>query len=211
MLGKFTATGGDGRDRTMELSRFIEMTELESLVPGRYSFLLVLALFGGHMSGRLSPESVVREIRALEGIGPPSQLKAPIQNKHPPLKGLWHKHYFGDGIVPIAANVLKGLGRFGIPYAQQKVDEAKQTGVMGFFTAEDAKAIADDVVHGHLQRLRQKQELTGEWLVFARHEGRNYYLCLATHDTASHVDLRRQIDTVCCQEFPFLAQLLREA
>ena len=26
------------------------------------------------------------------------------------------------------------------------------------------------------------QNLTGECIVFARHEGRNHYLCLATHD-----------------------------
>lgn len=51
-------------------------------------------------------------------------------------------------------------------------------------------------------------ELTGEWIVYARHEGVNYYLCLGKHD--SHDDhLRSHIDGICCKEFPFLTALLR--
>lgn len=80
-----------------ELDKFSEVIGLKQAAPGRYSLLLVLALYGGVQSGQLNPAKVVYEIRGLEGIGPPSRLMPPFQNKHPPLKGLWHKHYMEDG------------------------------------------------------------------------------------------------------------------
>jgi hypothetical protein len=93
MATTFTLTAPDGTDRTAEISGFAEMIGLDHAAPGRCSLLLTLGLFGGFKSGHVDPAKVVHEIRALEGVGRPSQLKPPIQNKHPPLKGLWHKHY----------------------------------------------------------------------------------------------------------------------
>lgn len=43
------------------------------------------------------------------------------------------------------------------------------------------------------------------------HEGQNYYLTVATHDRATHDQVREQIDEVCSKEFPFLTQMLNEA
>ncbi len=93
MATKFFLTGPDGKDRTAEIASFAEVIGLDRAAPNRYSLLLTLSLYAGLKSGHLDPAKVVHEIRALEGVGRPSQLKPPIQNKHPPLKGLWHKHY----------------------------------------------------------------------------------------------------------------------
>jgi len=210
MHRKYTFTSADGQDMTAEITRFVEITGLDAVAPERYSMLLVMGLFGGFKSGMLNPAKVVHEIRALEG-GEPSRLKPPIQNKHPPLKGLWHKHYLEDGIRAVATNVEKGLKRYGIPYFQQKIDEAREAGEERFMTADDLTAIANEVVHGHWQTLAENEALTGEWLVYAEHEGKKYYLCLATHDRQHHDSLRRQIDDVCCVEFPFLTGLLENA
>ncbi|MFC3124332.1 hypothetical protein ACFOD4_04600 [Pseudoroseomonas globiformis] len=49
---------------------------------------------------------------------------------------------------------------------------------------------------------QQRCALTGEWLIFAKRNGQNYYLCLGIHgeDTSIH----RQIVTGgCLEEFPF--------
>lgn len=210
MLRKYTFTSDDGSDMTAEITRFVEITGLDSVASERYSMLLVMGLFGGFKSGMLNPSKVVHEIRALEG-GTLSRLKPPIQNKHPPLKGLWHKHYLEDGIRAVATNVQKGLINYGIPYFQQKIDEAREAGEERFMTADDVTAIANEIVHGHWRTLAENQALTGEWLVYAEHEGRNYYLCLATHDWQYHESLRQQIDAVCCVEFPFLTELLANA
>ncbi|WP_025647747.1 hypothetical protein [Paraburkholderia fungorum] len=206
-----TVTAANGEDMTAMVQGFARFIGLEQAAPGRYSMLLVLGLFGGYQSGMLNPAKVVHEIHALEGIGPPSKLKPPIQNKHPPLKGLWHKHYLEDGPRAMALNILKGLKRYSIPVFQQRIDAAKAAGEERYVMPEDIEAIATDAVHGNWMRLAAAEALTGEWIVYAKYEGQNYYLALATHDSSTHDQVRQQIDALCCQEFPFLADLLANA
>jgi hypothetical protein len=208
---EIVVTAANGEDITAMVRGFARFIGLEQAAPGRHSMLLVMALFGGVKSGRLNPAKVVHEIRALEGIGPPSKLKPPIQNKHPPLRGLWHKHYLEDGLSSMAQNILKGLKRYSIPVFQQRIDEAKAAGEDRYVMPEDIEAIATDAVHGNWMRLSAAQALTGEWILFAQHEGQNYYLALATHDKDTHDQVRQQIDALCCQEFPFLTKLLADA
>lgn len=206
---KWQVTGGDDAIES-ELASFINMIGLDRIAPGRYSLILVLHLFGGWKSGFQGPEKIIREIEALEA-GVSTGLKAPIQNRHPPLKGLWHKHYLQDGLPSLAKNVQLALKKYGMPYFEQKISEAEEAGEERFMTAEDLMAVANDVVHGNLGRRREDEAMTGEWLLFAKHEGENYYLAVTTHDSSTHPQIRQQIDTICCHEFPFLIKLLAEA
>jgi hypothetical protein len=76
---------------------------------------------------------------------------------------------------------------------------------------DDVKSLTDDVVHGNWGRLAAAANLTGEWIIYAHHDGKNYYLCLGTHDKSGHKGLRQQLDDFCCLEFPFLLTLLSNA
>lgn len=203
----FTFKRPDGEDMTGELTQFACAFGLDRAAPGRYSMLLLLHLYGGSKS----PWKVVHEINALEGLGPPSQLKAPIQNKHPPLKGLWHKHYQQNGIRSLAMNIGNALKRYGLPYAKQKVNEAKAAGELRHFSVEDVKPIVNDALHNNFVQLGKDGAVSGEWLLFATHEGKNYYLCLTTHDKSQHAEVRQHIDVLCSREFPFLPSLLASA
>ena len=194
-----------------ELRTFAQWIGLEQVASDRYSLLLVRELLDGAKAGTLNPYHIVHEIRALEGIGLPSELKPPKQNKHPPLKGLWHKHYMEVGIRSLAMNVKKGLDRHGIPLFEQKIGEAKAAGEERNMSAQDIPSLVNDIISGSRNRLAADEALTGEWLIFAKHDGNNYYLCLTTHDSATHYDLRRQIDEICRPEFPFLSELLERA
>ena len=205
---KWMVTGGSDAIEG-ELASFINMIGLDRIAPGRYSFCLVLHLFGGWKSGFQGPEKIIHEIQALEA-GVSTGLKAPIQNRHSPLKGLWHKHYLQDGFPSLAKNVQLALNKYGIPYFEEKIREAKEANEERFVTVADVKAIANDVVHGNLMRRREDEAMTGEWLLFAKHEGENYYLAVTTHDRSAHPQIRQQIDTICCHEFPFLIKLLAE-
>ena len=191
-----------------EFEAILQATGLEQIAPGRISLLFLLSVFGAYKAGRIDPAQVAREIEALEK-GETTGLKPPIQNRHPPLKGLWHKHYMQPGMASLAMNIQHGLKQFGIPYLQQKVREAQQAGEERYFTIEDVVPLANDAVHGNWRRLREMERLTGEWIVFARHEGRNYYLTLATHDKTTHEHERQQIENICYREFPFLEEILR--
>jgi hypothetical protein len=204
----FALKGQDGQDMMPELLLCASTFGLDRAAPGRYSMLLLLHFYGGCKSGTVDPWKVVHEIKALEGTGPPSQLKRPTQNKYPPLKGLWHKHYQQNGLRSLAMNIGKALKRYGLPYAQQKVDEAKASGEQRYFSREDINPIINDALHKNFVRLGRDSAVSGEWLVFAKHEGKNYYLCLSTHDLSQHAQVRQTIDAICCREFMFLSSLL---
>jgi hypothetical protein len=119
-----TMKNADGSDAKPALMSFANQLGLETIAPGRYSLLLILQLFGGYASRRTHPRKVIREIEALEGIGTPSRFKPPIQNKHPPLKGLWHKHFMQDDMRSLALNFMHGLKRYGMPIFEQRAREA---------------------------------------------------------------------------------------
>jgi hypothetical protein len=208
---RFVLTAENGDDMTAEIDNFANCIGLERAAPSRYSKLLVLGLFGGWKSGRLNPAKVMHEINALEGIGKPSQLKPPIMNKHPPLKGLWHKHYLEDGLGAVSINIGKGLKKYGLPLFNRRIKYAQETGEELNFYAEDIPSLVNDVVSGNWMRLVSEKKLTGEWIIYAQHNDKNYYLCLCTHENNSHDSIRQQIDAICCQEFPFLSTLLANA
>jgi hypothetical protein len=209
MTRKFIATAANGEDMTGELENFAGSCGLERVAPGRYSLVLVLGLFGAWKSGCLNPAKVVREIEALEGIGEPSQLKPSGPFNHPPLKGLRHKHYLEDGLKATAINLKKGIEKYGVPLFKQRMQEAEDAGEERYVTVEDIEPLVHDAVQGNWLRLANAKALTGEWIVYAQHNGQNYYLCLGRHDSGDDY-LRSQIDAICCQEFPFLTALLSD-
>lgn len=208
----FTAKDRDGNDMSeqvaAEFEAILQATRLEQIAPNRISLLFLLSVFAAYKAGRVDPGQVAREIDALEK-GETTGLKPPIQNRHPPLKGLWHKHYMQPGMASLAMNMQHGLKQYGIPYLAKKVQEAKESGEERFFTIEDVAPMASDAVQGNWHRLREAERLTGEWIVFAKHEGQNYYLTLTTHDKRTHEHERQQIENICCREFAFLEDLLR--
>jgi hypothetical protein len=192
---------------TLELMGFAEAIGLDRVASGRYSILLLLGLYGGMKSGQLNPAKVIYEIEALEGIRERSRLKPPSVFERAPLKGLWHKHYLEDGLASMAKNLRRGIHKYGLPWLDATVADAEASGEERFFTEQDVGRLVHDVVVGNWERLNADSALTGEWIIFAQHEGKNYYLCLGRHQGGDDF-MRSQIDAVCVSEFPFLAQLL---
>ncbi|MBC3810518.1 hypothetical protein [Undibacterium aquatile] len=203
----FNATFADGTDANSELRNFAEYIGLESVTSDRYSFLLLLQLFDAAKSGHLNPAKVVSQIRVLEGLEANNGLKAPTPFNRPALKGLWHQHYLEDGMESFAKNFLKGLDKFGLPYFNQKIVEAEFAGEERYVTEADIPHIVNDAVSSNWERLVETESLTGEWLIFAKYESRNYYLCIGKHKSGDDY-LRSQIDAVCLKEFPFLQSIL---
>ena len=209
----YVLTNEDGNDVTHELLSFADCIGLNSVAPNRYSLIFLLELYGGFKSGGIHVEKVLHEIRVLEGTGQQSQLKEPTQFLRPPLKGLWHKHYFEGGLGALAFNLRKALNRYGIPFFEQKINEAKEPGGRQSISIDDPDVnewindLVNDVVSGHWTRLTDDQAVTGEWIVYATHENQNFYLCLGRHDDGDEV-IRTKIDSQCLQQFPFLENIL---
>ena len=204
----FKATDSDGNDITSELVEFAEMHGLERAASGRYSLLLLFELYHWGHAGRLNPGKVIEEIEFLEGLRQFIRSKpASVFDRNKPLRGLWHKHYLEDGLPSMAKNLRKGLMRYGIPCADRMVQDTEESGEERYFSRQDVMQIAHDAVEGNWKRLMDESALTGQWIIFARNESKNYYLCLGRHDSGDE-KIREQIDKVCVREFPFLEQLL---
>ena len=202
------ATDSDGNDITAELAAFADLFGLERAVSGRYSFLLLYGLYYWANSGRLNPAKVMEEIKALEGLRQSSRTKpASMFERNKPLRGLWHKHYLEDGLPSMAINLRKGLKKFGIPLAEKMVEDAQRSGEKRYFSEKDVPQIAHDAVEGNWKRLMTESALTGQWIIFAQHEGKNYYLCLGHHSDEDQ-KIRDQIDAICVREFSFLKGIL---
>ncbi|MGF6976588.1 hypothetical protein QFZ94_005038 [Paraburkholderia sp. JPY465] len=204
---KIEAHDQDGTRHANDVEAFIPRTGLDTIAPGRYSALLVLNLFAASIAGVMEPSCVIREIKALES-GMNSGFKPGSQLNHLPLKGLWHKHYQVMSLPSLAKNIKREMDIHGMPLFEQRVKEAEAVGVVRYVQAEDLAALASDVVHGNYLRLHDENRLAGEWLIYAKHEGQNYYLTVCTHDKAMHANVRQQIEDVCGMEFPFLKDLL---
>lgn len=200
----------NGENKLDELLEFGKVIGIDRVAPERYSLLLLLQLYTETITARrMNPAKVIHEIRALEGLDEISQTKPPVEFKYPPLKGLWHKHYMVDGISSMARNLRLSLLKHGMPWLDDQIKKGQETGEEKYLTEEDVGMIVNDAVHGNWMRRASASELTGEWIVYARHENANYYLCLAQHSSEdNHISLRKQIDTLCCKEFPFLTSML---
>jgi hypothetical protein len=111
----------------------------------------------------------------------------------------------------MAINIQKGLKIHGMPLFKQRILEAQKAGEERYVSIDDVKSLTEDVVRGNWGRLAAAAALTGEWIIYAQYGGKNYYLCLGTHDKSGHKGLRQEIDDFCCLEFPFLSTLLSNA
>ena len=210
MLQKLHAENELGEDTSehlrAEVRDFTDMIGLERVVSGRYSVVLLLSLFGGFKSRMQNPWKVMREIQVLEGLRPATHTKPAAPFTRPQLRGLMHKHHLADGLSSLAQNLKNEIKRSGLPILKQRIAEAQASGEERYFTVEDANWIAHEASIGSFERRAERQAFTGEWIIYAQHEGKNYYLCLGHHDSGD-ADLHRQIEAVCCAEFTFLRQL----
>ncbi|WP_316885247.1 hypothetical protein [Ralstonia flatus] len=198
----------NGEDRTAEVHQFGRAIGLDAAAPNRYSTLLLIEMYAATvLAQQMNPAKVIHEIRTLENGGHAVGTKPATQFKHAPLRGLWHKHYQQDGLQSMALNLRLGLKRHGLPVFEQRMREAQEANEERYVSHEDIAAIAHDAVIGNYERRHQAGELTGEWIIYAQHAGKNYYLCLGEHDSGDDV-LRKKVDDLCIREFPFLTELL---
>jgi hypothetical protein len=190
-----------------EVHEFAKTIGLEHTAPGRCSTLLMFELYCRAVVvpiGALNPAKVVAEVRALEGKGPPMGTVAEEQFTEPALRGLWKKHYLEDGPGSLAKNIVLGFGKKQRGLLQ--IIKAHHNPALSHLPPEEVSAnIADAIINVYSERSRN-QSLTGEWIVFAKHESKNYYLSLATHnevrsDPAGFYD---HIKRGCIGEFSFL-------
>jgi hypothetical protein len=164
----------------------------------RMSELLLFSIYVLEQSFRVSPRDVLNSIANLEAGEPPSGIKPATQFKKLPLKGIWHKHYFSA--VFLVNNIILALGKDG---AEKLVDEVMGQSNSPVITREMINDLTHRVVVGSFENRQADGKVTGEWLLFTKHGGKNYYLDLNTHG-AGDTFIYDRIMEHCVPDFPDL-------
>ncbi len=153
----------------------------------RVSIALALQLIGNH-DPYFNCFSVLDELDYLEGIRPGSRTKPEKQFTKSPLNPFWHKHFFS------AHHLVKNLSvRWNLDIKKQKdltamIDDDLIVMINGVAESygEDCDKWPGYIAHrlivgGFEERTNEKWGLTGDWIIYAKYSGENYYLSLATH------------------------------
>jgi len=185
-----------------QLSEFAAMYSVSNEIRSRISELLWLDLYIFDLEFGVSPDDVLREIKNLESGETAPQTKPASQFSYKPLKGLWHKHFFAAHFVP--HNILNAL-KGGV--LERLITEVHGTNKS---PKEKSGELAHRVVQGSIENRANDNKLTGEWIVFAKHNQKNYYLCCNTHNAGDQMIFDR-IESNCPRDFPFLSALLASA
>jgi hypothetical protein len=120
------------------------------------------------------------------------------------------QHWFQASFL--ATNLLNETEKHGQMFIRKHLNAAfgRDRWVGELMTEKLAGQVAHAAVDGALSHrsglsARKQSRMTGEWIVFAKANGRNIYLTLAAHDEANEAVLSRCLPAL--QEFPELAPL----
>lgn len=176
----------------------------------RFSIIIIMQIYTMYMSRTGNLFRISDEILNLEGLsrrGESNTKPATMFERKPYLRGLWHKHYMGSSVSDIARNLINALRNYGLPNLEADVKKVVDSCEERYFTHEDAGRVAHEAVVDNFLRRSQEQKLTGHWIIYAIHEGKNFYLSLGHHDS-DEAEIRRHIDAAAILEFPFLSEIL---
>jgi len=148
---------------------------------------------------------VLAAIDALEGLRAERNVKPASQFRRPPLFPLWHRHFFAP------RHMIRNIGeRWGIARGQGNSDLDQMIERVANDHGDDPDlwqgVLAHHFANGYVER-SQAGRLTGDWIIFAEHEGQRYYLDLATHEegeTANAERLLSKLKGSASAEFPFV-------
>ena len=181
-----------------ELGEFASLIGLDRAASGQYSWLFVLQLLLAALVHGVDPSMIVAEVEALEGGRQTVGTKPASEFTKEPLKGLWHKHFFSAHFI--ARNLLNQLAGGKLQALVERVLDPKKH---PFITIRLINELCHEAATGTLEDRESQGKLTGEWIVFAKHGGKNHYLGLFTHNAGDQA-IYDQIKSICFEQFPFL-------
>lgn len=196
-------------DITKEVSheKIIEYAKfcgLERIAKGRYSSLLVINLMSLENLQGIDPAHVVEEIKYLEGLTDFTMTKPATQFKGEILRGLWHKHFFPPLPSSHANNIMNYFGKNGLRSLIEEIFDPSKSPTV---TEEMIQELSNRVSTESLEQRHSQNKITGEWIVFAKHQNKNYYLSVSPH-TAGDKQIASNIKVACVPEFEFLSKYL---
>ena len=152
----------------------------------------------------VSPHDILRSVNDLETGEKLRGVKPATVFGKLPLKGLWHKHFFSAHFL--VNNIVLGHGKDGLEKLVNEVFDAANSPIV---TREMIAEVARRATHDPLEKRDAAGKLTGEWIIFMKRAGKNYYLCVNTHAAGDQFIYDRILQH-CVRDFPELPKWLKE-
>lgn len=184
-----------------ELAAFKRTVLREKPYHARVSIALALRLANASAE-RIDVFSVLDVLDHLEGIKTTSGTKEATPFRKPPLQGLWHKHFFSARHLIKNVGVRWNLGDGGNKDLSAMIESVARE--YGENTDLWPNVLAHRLVVEGFEE-RASRGLTGDWIIYGKHQGENFYLDLATHDEGLAPErLLQKLRNGCLAEFPFI-------
>lgn len=172
------------------------------------SKLLLWQLYHFHSNRILSIYYILDEIRYLERITKTTKTKKEDKLKGQYLRGLWHKHFYSDRFF--YRNIINYLEM------EKKTNSKLDKMIDEVFQSSESDYIADEIINLLAFRLTDEPFrnkilrgiCTGEWIVFAKSNNRNYYLVLGQHNDDENI--YKLIKRYCLVEYPDLKTVIEK-
>jgi hypothetical protein len=190
---------------TEQLHQFRDWYIGDAELASRMSELFLLDLMAMDKEFGISPPEVLQSVNELEHGETATGVKPATAFKRPPLKGLWHKHFFAARFL--ATNLGLALGKNGAArFVEEVLDPAKSPVI----TREMLDELSHRITTEPLEARDAAGKLTGEWIIFVKHAGKNYYLSINGHQTDDTIIFER-IGKYGPKDFPDLLQWIEAA
>jgi len=202
MLWKALTQGEEVTATSEQLRSFSELYISDRELTSRMSELFWFDCFVIDRCYGVSVREILDSVENLEAGEPHSGIKPATQFKNLPLKGLWHKHFFSAQFLML--NIANALGKNGVQKLVTEIFDEKQSPTI---TQEMIDELAHRVTHEPVEARDNDGKITGEWIIFAKNGGKNYYLSVNTH-AAGDQFIYDRIAEHCIRDFPDLLSWL---
>jgi len=188
-----------------DLEAFSVLSIRDENIRVRCSERFLLDLYVYAKTAGLNPSMIFEELRALECTVTESRTKQEAKFSRLPLKGLWHKHFFSSHFIPKNMQIANSRGSL---ESVIEKEFGKYEGLDN--TVENCKALARGIVLGNqelFENRAERNQLTGEWIVFAKINAENYYMCIELHETDDHI-IYEKVIKACKENFEHLVPVI---
>lgn len=119
-------------------------------------------------------------IKVLEGLSASNSTSCEEQFRHAPLTGLYKKHFTSPRFL--VKNMLNFIrSKQGKRHFNKVWEDATKVSTSEYIDESFTKYIAHHMTFDPIAIKSKSKKMTGEWIVFHKHEGINYYLAIAFH------------------------------
>jgi hypothetical protein len=168
----------------------------------RMSTVLLAQAYSFEINRVFDTFDLAQPIKVLEGLSSSDATPPADQFRHAPLTGLYKKHFTSARFLP--TNLLNFLrSKEGSRHFNNACDEAARVSGSQYIDETFTKHLSHHMVVDPIEIKSASSEMTGEWVVFHKHEGENYYLTFAFH-TETNDEIYKRVVIACeFDDLPF--------